>query len=105
MLLNWASIGLEVRLCLQRLYRSRNVRNLQTDMMSGAPMRCIRLLFGEHKFNVIVSVRDLEINPGEHCAGGTTTPCLLEAQYLRIEFVLGVDVGDDQPDMRHMLRD
>ena len=66
-------------------------------MMSGAPVRRIRLLFGEHKFNVIVSVRDLEINPGEHFAGGTATPCLLEAQYLRIEFVLGVTLVTISP--------
>jgi hypothetical protein len=61
--LDGACVLLAVRLGLESGYGRRNIGHLETKMMGGAAPVGRRSLLGKHELDVVIAVRNLEIDP------------------------------------------
>src|SRR5271168_3207327 len=74
-------------------------------MMRATTLGRVRLFLRQHEFDVVISVRNLQIYPGEYGPRRTSPPSLLEPKDLRIKLVLGIQLRYHQANVSHVLRD
>ena len=68
-------------------------------MMSASAMCGIRLLRGQHQFNIVVPVRHFQIDPGKYISRAAAPPKLSEPKDISVELILGVELCNDQSDV------
>src|SRR5271156_836652 len=74
-------------------------------MMSTAALGGRRRILIEHELYGVVSIGNLQIDPGKHLTGFTASPSLFETKYVCVKPVLGIQMGDNDSDVLHAVGD